>query len=211
MRGESRSGSATPATEAINVRPRCEKRHPSRVASQGFFAGHWPPSELDCGGYLRRSFYGLPGWLFPFKGRSSAVARAGYPVWLWLAGPTCSGRIITGAYYIAIDMPIVTKLILKGLLDFLYTIFTDSGSFSAGFLPKTVILLVLELLGLNADSWDNSGFRALPARCAGSASGSGGRAGRCAGRRSAPVERSPVLRRRPRNPRPTTRPGGWRR
>jgi hypothetical protein len=37
-----------------------------------------------------------------------AVARAGYLVCLWLAGPTFSCLLITGTYYIAIDMPFVT-------------------------------------------------------------------------------------------------------
>ncbi len=62
----------------------------------------------------------------------------------------------------------------------------------------------------NAGNWDNNAFRARPAQCAGSASGSGGRARRCAGRRSAPAERSRALRRHPRNLRPTIRPAGWR-
>jgi hypothetical protein len=52
-------------------------------------------------------------------------------VWLWLAGPSCSSRIITGALYIAIDMPFVTSLIIKGLHENLYAIFMDSKSFSA--------------------------------------------------------------------------------
>jgi len=62
-----------------NLRPDA-RNAPFAVASQGSFAGHWPPSELYCGGYLRRSFYGLPGWLFPSKGRSKRLLRAGYLV-----------------------------------------------------------------------------------------------------------------------------------
>jgi hypothetical protein len=44
-----------------------------------------------------------------------AVARAGHPVWLWLAGPSFSSRFITGVYYIAINMPFVISMILKDL------------------------------------------------------------------------------------------------
>jgi hypothetical protein len=41
------------------------------------FAGHWPPSELKSG-FLLRSNYRLPGWLFPFsKDRFEAVALPG--------------------------------------------------------------------------------------------------------------------------------------
>jgi hypothetical protein len=38
------------------------------------------------GGFVHRSDRKLPGWLFPFEGRSLAVARAGRLVWFWLAG-----------------------------------------------------------------------------------------------------------------------------
>jgi len=40
-----------------------------------------------------------------------AVARAGYPVCLWLAGPSFSSRFITGANNIAINMPFLMSLI----------------------------------------------------------------------------------------------------
>jgi hypothetical protein len=58
-----------------------------------------------------------------------AVARAGYPVWLWLAGPTFSSLFITGTYTIAINMPFVTKLIMKGLANKSLQLFWYPGDF----------------------------------------------------------------------------------
>jgi hypothetical protein len=99
-------------------------------------------------GCLHRSNFGLPGWLSLFlEGRSMAVAHAGYPVYLWLAGPSFSSRSITGADYLAINMPIVTMLIIKGLSYFPYTILIDSGSFRPRNIPKNV----------DAQSWNSSG------------------------------------------------------
>jgi hypothetical protein len=66
-----------------------------------------------------------------------AVARAGYPVWLWLAGPTFSSRIITGAYYIAINVPFVTSLIIKDLSKNFAQFFRIPGAFSQKFSRKT--------------------------------------------------------------------------
>jgi hypothetical protein len=58
-----------------------------------------------------------------------AVARAGYPVSPWLAGPSFSSRFITGACYIAIDMPFVTSLILNDLCEILIRFLWLPGAF----------------------------------------------------------------------------------
>ena len=58
-----------------------------------------------------------------------AVAHAGYPVCLWLAGPTFSSRIITGANYIAINMPFALSLILKDLSEEFTLCFWIPGGF----------------------------------------------------------------------------------
>jgi hypothetical protein len=63
---------------------KCKKRH-SMEWRLGACDRHWPPSQVDSGVCLRRSGCRLPDWLFPFEGRSLAVARAGYPVLLWSA------------------------------------------------------------------------------------------------------------------------------
>ena len=58
-----------------------------------------------------------------------AVARAGYPVWLWLAGPSFSSRLITGTNYIAINMPFVSSLILNDLSEQFAQTFWIQGGF----------------------------------------------------------------------------------
>jgi hypothetical protein len=58
-----------------------------------------------------------------------AVARAEYPVWLWLAGPSFSSRFITGAYDIAINMPFALSLILKDLSEEFTLCFWIPGGF----------------------------------------------------------------------------------
>ena len=80
--------------------------------------GHWPPSQVESGVCFHRSVCRLPGWLFPFEGRSLAVARAGCPVLLRLAGRSSSGRYITGAYNVAIQGPFGTLFLINNLCRF---------------------------------------------------------------------------------------------
>jgi hypothetical protein len=81
------------------------------------------PRQMESGGCLHHSFYGLPGRLFPFEGRSLAVALPGYPVLLWLAHLFLSGRYITGAHLIAIRGPFSTLFIFNGLHRWIPVIF----------------------------------------------------------------------------------------
>jgi hypothetical protein len=57
-------------------------------------------------------------------------------VWLWLAGPSFSSRFITGANYIAINMPLVAPLILKDLFKNFAQFFWFPGAFSQKFSQK---------------------------------------------------------------------------
>jgi len=66
-----------------------------------------------------------------------AVAHAGYPVCLWLAGPSFSSRFITGAYYLAIDTPFETLLILNGLCKLLLRFLWVPGVFRLNLSQKT--------------------------------------------------------------------------
>ena len=74
---------------------------------------------------LRCSDCGIPGRPLPLKGRSWAVTLAGFLLWFWRAGPTYSGRIITGAYYLAIFMPFMKRLTFRELAEDLHAIFMD--------------------------------------------------------------------------------------
>jgi hypothetical protein len=87
---------------------RREKRHLLKVASQSSCAGHWPPNEVKGSGCLHRSIFGLPGRLLAFLRAAHWRLLAPGTLCLWLAGPTFSGRLITGAIHIAINMPFVT-------------------------------------------------------------------------------------------------------
>jgi hypothetical protein len=71
---------------------------------------------LRAAACLRHSYRRLPGWLVPLEGRSLAVARAGYPVLLWLVGRSSNGRYITGAFPIAIGVPFDVLFIINMLL-----------------------------------------------------------------------------------------------
>jgi hypothetical protein len=77
--------------------------------------GHWPPSQIESCGCLRHPYCRFPGWLVPFEGRSSAVARAGYLVLLRRVVRSSNGRSITGTFSIAIDVPFETILVVNRL------------------------------------------------------------------------------------------------
>jgi len=67
-----------------------------------------------------------------------AVAHAGYPVYPWLAGPSCSSQLITGIYDLAINVPFRMLLIVHGLRENLYGILMASRSFRVKILLKIV-------------------------------------------------------------------------
>src|ERR1035437_2792320 len=80
----------------------------------------------------------------------------------------------------------------------------NSGSLFRGFLPLTIVGALI------AGSEDSSASPVLPPQSSESTSARGGREVPCAGRRSAPVERSRAPRRRPHNHLPRNRPSEWR-
>ncbi len=126
--------------------------------------GHWPPSQMESGRCLRRSYCRLPGRLLPFEGRSLAVALAGYPVLLGLAGCSSSGRYITGAYSLAIGVPFGYIIYFQMIMMTLNLNCLDSGSRKAKILPKNVGVAIGSLqFQINAGTGDNSAFRGQPA------------------------------------------------
>jgi len=92
-----------------NATPRSGVSKPALVTG---LPAKWRVAALRCSGCR------LPGRLFPFEGRSLAVARAGCPVLLRLAGRSSSGRYITGAYNVAIQGPFGTLFLINNLCRF---------------------------------------------------------------------------------------------
>ncbi len=148
----------------------------------------------------------------PFEGRYIGGYSCRVSSLLWAGRIFPSSRYITGVElksYIAIVMPMCLSLCILYFQS--RCGFCDSGDFLfMGLLQPNISQKTIDAGLFTSGTSGNNVSHGLPARSAGSAFGSEGRAGPCADRRSVPVERSRALRRRPHNRSPMTRPAGWR-